>query len=211
MDENRAEETALTPQEMPVGLDHNILNKLNDYEDYLSFYIQLEEASGAVAWLRADMLYQMVQQLGENSLNQLAQDLKQPRSTVINYVRVARAFPMEKRQAIVPFSAHFQASFADSYDEKSGTFKSDTRFQWVEKVAADGLSTRALQKEIKEQKLLDSGVAPETAAKRADIDTKVSTLMHYLGALRDKANEGDEEAYTRIVGIYTTVYGEQRT
>lgn len=204
MDENNA----LIPQEMPIGIDHSILEKLEDYEDYLSFYMSLEEATGAVAWLKADMLYRMVQKLGENSLMQLSQDLKQARSTVINYVRVARAFPADKREPIVPFSTHFQASFADSYDEKSGTFKSDERFKWVEKAAVEGISTRELQKQIKEQKAITAGEDPAVAARNAEIEDKISSLMHYLGALKDKAKAGDENAFSRILNIYQTVYAE---
>jgi len=203
------DQTALVSHEIAPGLDHSILEKLENYEDYISFYIQLEEASGAVAWLRADMLYRMVEKLGEESLSKLSADLKQPRSTVINYVRVARAFPLEKREPIVTFSAHFQASFADSFDEKSGTFKSNERFKWIKKVAEDQLSTRQLAKEIKEARYLEAGESDEKAAKKADVDTKVHTLMQYLGSLRDKANLGDDESYQRILSVYNTVYGIQ--
>ena len=201
-------EVAIIPADMPLGLDHTILQRLENYEDYLSFYIQLEEASGVFAWLRADTLYQMAKKLGENSLHQLAIDLRQSRSTVINYVRTARAFPHQEREPMVSFSSHFQASFADSYDEKTEQFKTNTRFEWIKKAADEGMSTRKLQKQIKEKKAIAAGADPIVVARNIEIEDKVSALMHYLGALKDKAKIGDENALSRILGIYTTIYGE---
>lgn len=147
----------------PLGLSPDILGKLETYEDYLSFYIQLDQASSAFAWLKADLLFQMASKLGETSIEQLARDINQPRSTVINYVRTARAFPAEKRNEEASFSLHFKASFADSYDDKEEEFKGEERFKWVEKAVDEGMSTRVLGELIqreKQRELLDIPVLP---------------------------------------------------
>lgn len=169
----------------PLGLTPDILNKLETYEDFLSFYIQLDQASSAFAWLKADLLFKMASKLGEKSIETLASDIKQPRSTVINYVRVARAFPQGQRDPGASFSIHFRASFADSYDDKNQLFQGKKRFEWVEKAIDEGMSTRELGEAIqrdKQRELLNVSIIPCTHCKKSDgkIDQYIiySTTSH---------------------------------
>lgn len=184
----------------PSVLDYNILNQLENYEDYLSFYIQLEETSGIFSWLRADTLLQMSERLGDTSLNQLSKDIRQPRSTIVNYIRAAKAFPQDTRNPMATFSAHLEASFADSYDEKEGKFKTDNRFQWINKFTENGLSTRQLHREIQAEK-------PENV-ENENIKLKVTEIMRYLGATKDKALKGEEESKNVIFALHEQLYGK---
>ncbi len=133
-------------------LDPQVLSKLTTYEDYLSYYIQLSEATDAVSWVKADFLLYMFHKMGANSLLALSKDMKQPFGTVDNYIRTARAFPVEKRNPAMSFSHHFKASFADVYDEKTKTFLTEKRFEWLNKAQDERMSTRTLQANISEEK-----------------------------------------------------------
>lgn len=192
----------------PLGLTPEILSKLESYEDYLSFYIQLDQASSAFAWLKADLLYQMATKLGATSIEQLARDIKQPRSTVINYVRTAKAFPKEARSEEASFSIHFRASFADSYDEKKGEFEGDTRFTWVEKAIDEGMSTRtlgdAIQRE-KQRKLLDIPTLPCTRCGKTDGEIH-PYLLYSPGA--HKPGERFELHDTCYADLMLFIYGK---
>ena len=183
----------------PIVLDYSLLNQLENYEDYLSFYIQLEETSGIFSWLRADSLLQMSERLGETSLNQLSKDIRQPRSTIVNYIRAAKAFPQDTRNPMATFSAHLEASFSDSYDEKEGKFITNNRFEWINKVTENSLSTRQLHREIQ-------SVKPENL-ENENIKLKVTEIMRYLGATKDKALRGEEESKNVIFALHEQLYG----
>jgi len=188
----------------PLGLSPEILEKLESYEDYLSFYIQLEQASTAFAWLKADLLFQMASKLGETSVEQLARDINQPRSTVVNYVRAARAFPKETRNIEASYSIHFKAAFADSYDDKTGKFDGETRFKWVEKAVDEGMSTRILgdliQRE-KERKLLDIPVLPCSRCKKVDGEIKPYLIYSPGSHLAGERFEMHDACYNDLINF----------
>lgn len=141
-----------TSQELKL-LDPNILSKLETYQDYVSFYIQLDEAETEYSWLKADTLLQMTEKLGTRSLEALSKEVGKPATTVVNYVRTAKAFPQETRDPGVSFSHHYQASFADKLDEKTQEFKGEKRFEWLQKASEEHMSTRALAEEIRQEKI----------------------------------------------------------
>lgn len=182
------------------------LSQLKTYEDYLSFYSQLDEASSAFSWVKADVLHQMTMNLGEKSLESLAADLKQPRSTVANYVRVARAFPPDKRLAIVPFSTHYQASYADSYDEKTKTFSGEERFALVQKAADENLSVRQVIREMKSQKLLAQQTDAELVKMIGDAEQMSHSVQAHFGVLRDKVKAGDKDAFEKLHNEYQLIF-----
>lgn len=173
------EKTLSLVTDTPLGLSSDILDKLETYEDYLSFYIQLDQASTAFAWIKVDLLLKMASKMGETSVEQLARDINHPRSTVVNYVRVARAFPKDRRDEQASFSIHFKAAFADSYNDKTGEFDADTRFKWVEKAVDEGMSTRVLGELIqrdKQRELLNLEVLPCSRCKSAEGEIKPYVL-----------------------------------
>lgn len=183
----------------PLSPSLNVLSQLDSYEDYLSFYVQLEEAHGLFAWLKADTLLQMQMKLGDNSPTQLAQDLKLPASTVSNYIRAAKAFPSDKRDPLVSFSAHLEASFSDSYDDKTGVFDGINRFTWIQKAVEQQIPTRQLKREIASSK--------EGSEEKTEIVQMVSHIMHFIGALKEKAIKGDIESKEKLGKIYEGLYG----
>lgn len=191
------EEAAIAP------FNASILSELKTYEDYLSFYIQLDQTSSTVAWIKADLLYQMHEKLGEASLEQLSRDLKQKPSTVSNYVRTARAFPQEKRDPKASFSIHFKASYADSYDDKTHEFDGEERFKWLEKAVDEDLSTRDLSDAIyldKQKKLLGEGVACIICNQTTGEVKMYNFLLHAVngGSMRDRLMLHDM-CYNKII------------
>lgn len=142
----------VSTENIPLQLSPEIIKGLETYEDFLSYYIQLSQASDAVLWQRADLLLIMKQKLGEKSVKELAKDIKVPASTIDNYTRTAKAFISDQRDMAASFTLHMQASFADEYDTEQEIFLTDCRFGWLHKALDERLSTRMLQDQIQRQK-----------------------------------------------------------
>lgn len=134
-------------------ISQDVLQKLETYEEYLSYYISLDEAATNVSWIKADLLVHMQNKLGDKSILALAKDVRQPYTTVVNYIRVARAFPPERRLPNVSFSHHYQASYADTYNEKERRFLTQTRFMWLARAADEQFSVRRLMDKVQMNKL----------------------------------------------------------
>lgn len=189
------------------NLSPALLDKLENYEDYLSFYMQLEEASTAFSWLKADTLHKMAGDLGDKSLEQLSKDLKQKKSTVISYIRVAKAFPEETRNPLASFSAHYQASYADSFNDKTQEFQGEKRFEWIEKAAIENLSTREIAEGIQEEKRKAlAETSGEEEAQIQEAKDKVKKMKILLDALLKATRRGDMDAYQKIINIHDKIY-----
>jgi hypothetical protein len=141
------EETALVP------IAPQIPETITTWSDYVAYYNELENLNVNLSWHKADLLLSLAEKFGDKSLEEFSYQIKEPRSTVVSYVRVARAFPPEKREGVVPFSVHLACSFVDSYDEKTKSFNGENRYQWLEKAIDENLSTRKINYEIQEEKL----------------------------------------------------------
>jgi len=143
-------ENSLTPEN--IGLSTKILNELSNYDDFINFYVQIDQAANGFSWMKADTLKTMEDRLGLASLKAMSKELGENYSTLVSYIRVSRAFPSDTRQEGASFSLHFQASFADSYNAETKEFASEDRFDWRNKALDNNLSTRTLQKQIQESK-----------------------------------------------------------
>lgn len=187
-------------------LDATIIDKLETWEDHVSFYLQLEEGSSAFAWLKADTLAHLLTKFGDSSIEKFANEINQKRSTVVNYLRTAKAFSSEQRIPSVSFSAHFQSSFADSYDTTKGEFVSNNRFKWIEKAADEGLSTRRLAEGIKVEKRTAAGEDPDNAFREVDTSTKIDAIKQHLEILQFKIGLGNIDAYEDIKTIYGQIF-----
>lgn len=146
---------AVVENDISISLDPKVVSKFNSWEDWVTYYLQLGEASNSFSWYKADLLLHLFSKFGEGSLDKFSTDVGESKSTVVNYVRTARAFPPEKRIPTLSFTHHFQASFADSYSEKDKDFEGEARYEILEKAADNQMSTRALQDEVKESKKED--------------------------------------------------------
>lgn len=135
-----------------LGLSTQILNNLDSYDDFINFYIQINEAANGFSWMKADTLRVMEDRLGDKSLKEMSKELGERYSTLVSYIRVSRAFPPDKRELGASFSLHFQASFADSYNNETKKFDGDTRFELRNKAIDENMSTRTLAKHIQEEK-----------------------------------------------------------
>ena len=201
-------ETALsTIENNSLSLDSKVLENLESYDDFLSYYIQIDQTSSAFSWLKADLLFKMTQKLGDNSVRKLAEDIKQPVSTIVNYTRTAMAFPPEKREEGASFSIHFQASFADSLDEKSREFDGGKRFEWLEKAVDGNMSTRKLAEEIQLQK---SGVPEIQDAESAKMFQEAQSAVmeikkHVDNLYKDVRRNNDKDAYFEIIKIHQSL------
>lgn len=171
-------------------LDTNILEKLTTYEDFLAFYLSLEEASGALSWVKADLFVKFAEKHGYDSVEALSKDIKQPKSTITNYIRTGKAFPIEKRIPTLSFSHHFQSSFIDSFNGEE--FSSEERFKLVERAADENLSTRQIAEIVK-------GIREEDPAKK-EAETQLNRIFAFLRGLYK------EGKYEEIKNIYETLH-----
>ena len=195
--------TELT-QSNNLGLDPAVLDNLQSYDDFLSFYIQIDQTTSTFSWLKADLLLKMTQKLGENSVKKLAEDIKQPPSTIVNYTRTALALPPETREEAATFSAHFQASFADSLDEKTREFQTDKRFEWLEKSIDENMSTRKLAEQIQIEKT--GGELPKTNEDRqiqVEAQSAVIEVSKYMDSLlKEVKRQNSKTAYFKIIEVH---------
>lgn len=154
------------------------ISQLHEYDDFLSFYIRIDEAANGVSWLKADLLARMEDVLGESSLKELSKELGENYSTLVSYVRVSRAFPANLRSEKGSFSLHFQASMADKYSNKE--FSGEDRFKWLHEAVDSNLSTRSLARAIqeeKEQTAIDSPKSSEATLVAEKIRKGIATLV----------------------------------
>ncbi len=181
-----SEEGQIVKQE-PLGIDKGILKNFETYEDYLDYYIRLEEASVAVSWIKADLLLDMSTKLSLTGTYKLSEDIGQPRGTIVNYIRTARAFPPEKRNPVASFTHHFQASFADEYNEEEGKFLTNNRFDWINKSVDDHLSVRRLKQQIDDEKIKNGTTVVKPCSRCGKTDE--NTLKYILYSPGEKAEK----------------------
>lgn len=138
-----------------------LLSKLLTWEDHINALTKLQEVDGMVNWYRADILTSAIDRFGFGSLTELAQVINLPLSTVTALVRTSRAFPPDKRKIGVPFYLHQQASFVDSYNERTKEFSGEERFALMDRVVEEFLSYREIAQEVRNIKekraLIDRG------------------------------------------------------
>jgi len=176
-----------------IFLQPDIINKLNSWEDFVGFYTQLEEVSSLSSWLKADLIKRLVEKFPDkNSLLEFSKSVNQKYSTIVNYLRIAKAFPMEKRIPEASFTLHFQASFIDSFDNEKQEFITDDRFKWLGIAIDQHWSTRALQSEIrrdKKTKALNSEVIPCDLCGSSEEETFeyifYSPILHQVATHKD--------------------------
>jgi hypothetical protein len=192
----------------------NMVN-LETWGDYVAYYKRLDQIASAFSWAKAEVLLQLIEKFGEQSVEDFSRDIEQPRSTVINYVRTARAFPPDSRNENLSFSAHFQASFADSFDDKTGAFASDNRFRWLDKAEKENLSTRAIAEGIqleKQKRELAVEIIPCDYCGLGDRETKL--FVFYSPGAKREADKFmlHEDCYTEVItGIKGGTHGNKET
>ena len=172
--------------ETNLSLDPKILEQLNSYDEFLGFYIQLEQSQQSVSWLKADLFVAFSEKLGADSLATLAKDIKIPASTIVSYIRTSKAFPVFKRLPDISFSHHLQASLIDSFDGKE--FSGEGRYKLAERASDEKLSTRQIASEVKQTKEED----PE----KKEAERK---LYRIIATLRNMFKEGK---YSEIDTLY---------
>ena len=172
-----------------IGLNKNILKSITSYEDFISYFLELEQSSMAVSWIKADLFIAFVEKFGQASIAALAKDIKQPASTIVSYIRTARAFDPEKRFPEISFSHYFQASFADSYE--NGEFTGEKRYELIGRAIDEKMSTRQVAREAKQTK--------EENPEKKEAERK---LYRIIATVR---NMFKEEKYKEINSLYKQI------
>ncbi|MEK7597583.1 MAG: hypothetical protein AAB441_02960 [Patescibacteria group bacterium] len=192
------------------GIDPQIIPKLVTYEDYLLYYIQLSQTHDSVSWVKADLLVQMQRKLGKNSIVLLSKELKQPASTTSAYVRVAKAFPIERRDFMMSFTIHLKASYADDYDDTKGVFWGEERFYWLKKAADNNWKSRRLEAEILDNKVKKRTKSTYPCVKCGTKEKLVRQYTMYPLGVTSKANKFymDEDCFFQLLNY---IYGNQET
>lgn len=193
-----------------LGLSPETFKHLKTYDDYVNFYVQLEEVSSGFSWMKSDLLLDAENKMGDKSLRKFSTEVNQPYSTISNYIRVAKAFTPDERDVGASFSLHFQASFADSYSEDVQGFVGNKRFEWLAKAMDDNMSTRKLASEIQREKqrgLIEDG--DETAQRKQDTKEVLHDIQKSLSVLVRKSNEGSTDALNQLKGVRNHIYGRE--
>ena len=197
-------ENSLTPQ--TLGLSTSVLQKLENYDDFVNFYVQIDQAVNGFSWMKADTLYEMDRRLGDSSLKAMSKELGENYSTLVSYIRVARAFPSEVRDQGASFSLHFQASFADKYDKGSKEFDGIERFEWLEKALDNNMSTRTLQQEIQATKEEKTDAPEESYYKKLS-----EQIRRGLATLTRLSIHGDDKSQRTLENIRSIVDDSRNT
>jgi hypothetical protein len=149
------DEKAISVPGFELGLDPETLKHIETYEDFVSYFIQLDQTSSAYSWQKADLLAFMYDKHGKKSISALARDLNQPRETVVSYVRTAKGFPPDKRDPGISYTHHLRATYADVWNETDKSFIGNNRYDWLIKATDEQLSTRKLAEAIAKEKKRD--------------------------------------------------------
>jgi len=201
---------ALTNIQNNLGLNPDTFKHLKEYDDYVNFYVQLEEASSGFSWMKSDLLLDAEKKMGDKSLRKFSTEVNQPYSTIANYIRVAKAFSQDERDPGSSFSLHFQASFADSYSEDINGFVGNKRFEWLAKAMDENMSTRKLASEIQREKQRDLiADGDETAQRKQETKEVLHDIQKSLSVLVRKSNEGSTEALVQLKGVRDHIYGRE--
>lgn len=193
---NYHEKSDLSTIENPTS---SLLSRLQDYSDFLNAFIQADEISTSVAWLKADILLKMYDYLGGPSIKELSKDVNVPVGTINNYIRVALAFPKDQRDQRASFSLCFQASLADEFDLETKTFTTQERYVWLEKALDNDYSARQLSNEIYNHKQI--GLLSGAHCVYCNKTGVVEQYIFHLPRNRDRVQklELHEDCYWEIV------------
>lgn len=159
-------------------LEAQVINSLQTYDDFINAYIQIDQTANNVSWVKADLLSAMDLKLGDQSLRELSKELGENYSTLVSYIRVSRAFPIESRSENRSFSAHFQASMIDSFDGKS--FSGEKRFLILQKAEDENFSTRRIAEEVQKEKNINSVPSPAFNCQMCD-KKQDEVVEYYIG------------------------------
>lgn len=132
--------------------------EIDSLEIAITLFTELKEKRNENAWTEADFLSKVERKFGSGSLVKMANSFKIPYATLWGYVKVSRAFPEVKRNPMVSFTHHMKAMQADDYDRNTQQFTGEKRFEWVNKVADNEISTRKLVSMIGDEKNKAKGI-----------------------------------------------------
>lgn len=192
------------PQLSPVDI-----SKLETYEDCLSYYIQLEQASSDFSWAKADVLYQMSLKMGDHTLKEIAKTANQNENTVGKYIRLVRAFPPEERNPALPFSIHLEAMNADSFDDHKKEFKTNDRFRWLQRANDENLSVRKLKREMNVEKARKLSLETHIEPWMYDGLNKTAELRSLIEGLAIGIKDRDKNAFDKLERVYNRVFHAQ--
>jgi hypothetical protein len=140
-------------EDSPLALEKRYFDQYSTLDERQDLYAELKKAAATTSWMQADFFkYLWNETKSQKTLIQFARDFGEHVSTVRNYLRTSEAFPLETRNPMLSFSHHFQAWQIDGYDEKTHTFASSKRFDWVQKAADNNWSSKQLYENVMRQK-----------------------------------------------------------
>jgi len=173
-----------------------MVNAANSWEEFISVWMLSKEADVTNQWLKGDLADKVVGKYGDSGLNKFAGEVGESSATLVEYRRVARAFPENHRVGNLTWS-HFQvASYADSYNKGEGKFETDNRFDLIEKADNGNWSTAKLRHEVK---------AVKTGVETTDFDKYLETvnrLQNYLTHIdRDKLTDSQVAELLRTLKV----------
>lgn len=141
----------IIPNTQAITLDPSYLVNAKDWEDFINLWIISKEIDQRNQWFKGDIANKVAVEHGEGSLKRFAQEVEESIRTIENYRRVARAFPLEKRNWKLSWTHYFIASYTDSYKKGLNKFDGENRYEWIEKAHDSNWTTTRLMEEIKKK------------------------------------------------------------
>lgn len=183
---------------------HAPINSPVTWEECVSYSIQLKEISGALSWALADHWKRVSEKFSPKSMSQFASSIGENKSTVTNYIFLAKAFPQDKRIPIVSFTNHYILAHVDKYDPKTDKFEGEERFKWLERAADNSWSTRDLISKVHEEKTkeeLGTDVLPCTRCGQGPQIGEVKQYVFFAPGVRKEASRTElhEECFKEVV------------
>jgi hypothetical protein len=176
----------------------NILSQAEDWEDFISLWLQTKEFEQSVQWLKGDIACKIAIKYGEKSLIKFAQETNESYQTIIAYRRVSKAFDFNKRLLNLTWSHYFIASQTDKFLKGSDDFETNNRFDWLNKAHDNQWGARRLAEEIKSNNALANNTETQFSLYLSYIEKFCNMVTHWelknlskqqLRTLETKINE----------------------
>jgi len=185
-----------------IVFDPTSVKKAKSWEDFISLWTISKELEIKNQWFRGDIACRLEVTYGKSGLKKFAREVGESIGSIEHYRRVARAFPVGKRNWNLTWTHYLLASLTDSFKKRDNKFFGGDRFQWIEKAHDRGWSTTRLQEEIKKKK-----------AFKQDGKDVFSYYEEYLGKVRGvlmhvEKNRLQEVEKNKLIHKLLDIYNE---
>ena len=190
-------------QDDVIILDPSQLKKAKTWEDFISLWFMSKELDQRNQWFKGDIALLVATKWGEGSLNKFGESVDESKTTLENYRRVSRAFPVGKRGLNLEWTHYYLASYTDSFRKGLGRFVGQERFDWINKAHDNSWTTVRMAEEIKKKKAMKGKGEGATFSYYEEYLKKVRNILMHID--RDDLNDKESE---RLIHKLLDIYNE---